>query len=403
MPNGKSKSKKKELVFTRENSVGLVERQFAHFDAPLKLRSGGRLDNFTLAYETYGALNEDKSNVILICHALSGDSHVAGYYSDDPNEAPGWWDDAVGPGKMFDTNRYYVICSNVIGGCRGSTGPSSPAPDGKPFGLRFPVITISDMVEAQRHLMDRFGITKLFAIAGGSMGGMQALQWAVNYPERVENVLFIASTPLSSTQNIAFNEIGRQAIYADPNWRRGDYYDHPEKPDAGLAVARMIGHITYMSEYSLEKKFGRRLQNNTELAYTFDTEFAVESYLQHQGVKFVERFDANSYLYITKALDYYDVSDGYSTIYDALRKTNANFLVVSFSSDWLYTDKQARELVDPLRRLKKNVEYQRVKASFGHDSFLVEVETMTELVGGYLDRMWKRKQRPPKKNDDKKG
>lgn len=406
MPNGsgKSKPKKKELVFTREQSVGVVERQIAHFDTPLKLRSGGVLETFDIAYETYGTLNDDKSNVILICHALSGDSHVAGYYTDDPNEPPGWWDDAVGPHRMFDTNRYYVICSNVIGGCRGSTGPSSLAPDGKPYGLRFPVTTISDMVEAQRYLMDKLGINKLFAIAGGSMGGMQALQWAVNYPERVENVLFIASTPRSSTQNIAFNEIGRQAIYADPSWRRGDYYHYPEKPDAGLAVARMIGHITYMSEYSLETKFGRRLQNSTEFIYSFDTEFAVESYLQHQGVKFVERFDANSYLYITKALDYYDVSDGYSTIYDALRKTNANFLVVSFSSDWLYTDKQARELVDPLRRLKKNVEYQRVKASFGHDSFLVEVETMTELVGGYLDRVWKRKIRPSKKSDnDKKG
>ncbi|MDX2077606.1 MAG: homoserine O-acetyltransferase [bacterium] len=403
MPNGKSKPKKKELVFTREQSVGVVERQFAHFDTPLKLRSGGVLETFTIAYETYGTLNEDKSNVILICHALSGDSHVAGYYSDDPNEPAGWWDDAVGPTKMFDTSRYFVICSNVIGGCRGSTGPSSLAPDGKPYALRFPVITISDMVESQRYLLDSLGITKLFAVAGGSMGGMQALQWAVNYPDRVENVLFIASTPLSSTQNIAFNEIGRQAIYADPNWRRGNYYDHPEKPDAGLAVARMIGHITYMSEYSLESKFGRKLQSGNELTYTFDTEFAVESYLQYQGVKFVERFDANSYLYITKALDYYDVSDGYSTIYDALRKTNANFLVVSFSSDWLYTDKQARELADPLRKLKKNVEYHRVKASFGHDSFLVEVETMTELVGGYLDRVSKRKQRPKKADSDKKG
>lgn len=398
MPNGRQKQAKSPKIPTRETSVGIVERQFAHFDTPLRLRSGGVLENFTIAYETYGTLNADKSNVILICHALSGDSHVAGYYTDNPDETPGWWDEAVGPNKMFDTNRYYVICSNVIGGCRGSTGPSSLAPDGKPYGLRFPIITISDMVEAQRHLLDKLAIPKLFAVGGGSMGGMQALQWAVNYPERVENVLFIASTPRSSTQNIAFNEIGRQAIYADPNWRGGDYYDRPEKPDAGLAVARMIGHITYMSEYSLETKFGRNLQNRSQLAYTFDTEFAVESYLQYQGEKFVERFDANSYLYITKALDYYDVSEGYSTIYDALRKTNANFLVVSFSSDWLYTDKQARELVDPLRRLKKNVEYQRVKASFGHDSFLVEVETMTELVGGYLDRMWKKKSRPNKKN-----
>ncbi len=371
-------------------SVGVVDRYHAQFDETLHLRSGGKLEGFTLAYETYGALNADKSNAILICHALSGDSHVAGYYTDDPEEKPGWWDEAVGPGKMFDTDKYFIICSNVIGGCRGSTGPSSIAPDGKPYGLRFPVITIADMVKAQTYLIDRLEIDTLFAIAGGSMGGMQALQWSVDYPERVRNVLFIASTPRSSTQNIAFNEIGRQAIYADPHWNHGDYYGRKEKPDAGLAVARMIGHITYMSEQSLEQKFGRELQGHRELKYTFETEFKVEGYLHYQGFKFTERFDANSYLYITKALDYYDVSDGYGTIYDALRRTQANFLVVSFSSDWLYTDKQARELVDPLRRLKRDVEYHRVEATFGHDSFLVEVDTMTELVGGYLAKQWRR-------------
>lgn len=372
------------------HSVGVVDRHLAYFNNTLHLRSGGKLEGFTLAYETYGKLNESRSNAILICHALSGDSHVAGYYTDDPDEKPGWWDDAVGPGKMFDTNRFLVICSNVIGGCRGSTGPSSIAPDGKPYALRFPMVTVADMVAAQRHLMDYLGIDVLFAVAGGSMGGMQALQWAVDFPERVRNVLFIASTPRSSTQNIAFNEIGRQAIYADPNWNSGDYYDNGKRPDAGLAVARMIGHITYMSEQSLEQKFGRQLQGHQELKYSFETEFAVESYLQYQGFKFTERFDANSYLYITKALDYYDVADGYGTIYDALRRVQASFLVISFTSDWLYTDAQARELVDPLRRLKCEVEYHRVEAYFGHDSFLVEVETMTELVGGYLNRMWNR-------------
>jgi len=374
-------------------SVGVVDRQYAHFDdVTLKLRSGGMLQGFTLAYETYGTLSEDRCNAILICHALSGDSHVAGYYTDDPKEKPGWWDDAVGPGKMFDTDRYFIICANVIGGCRGSTGPPSAGPDGKPYGLNFPVVTIADMVTAQTHLMTHLGIKRFFAVAGGSMGGMQALQWAVDYPDKVENVLFIASTPRSSTQNIAFNEIGRQAIYADPNWKDGDYYDSDKRPDAGLAVARMIGHITYMSEMSLDKKFGRRLQTKKELTYSFNTEFAVESYLHYQGFKFTERFDANSYLYITKALDYYDVADGYDTIYDALRKTKARFLVISFTSDWLYTDKQARELVDPLRRLKREVEYHRVEAAFGHDSFLVEVDTMTNLVGGFLDRMWQRKE-----------
>jgi homoserine O-acetyltransferase len=368
-------------------SVGVVDRYQAHFDDRLHLRSGGSLDGFTLAYEVYGRLNADRSNAILICHALSGDSHVAGYYTDDPEEKPGWWDDAVGPGKMFDTDRYCIICSNVIGGCRGSTGPSSPGPDGRPFGLRFPVVTIKDMVLAQRYLLDRLGIQRLFAAAGGSMGGMQALQWAVDYPERVENVLFIASTPRSSAQNIAFNEIGRQAIYADPAWKRGDYYRGP-RPDSGLAVARMIGHITYMSELSLEQKFGRRLQERTEPAYSFETDFAVESYLHYQGFKFTERFDANSYLYITKALDYFDICDGSETLEAALAPTQAAFLVISFSSDWLYTEAQARDLVTPLRALGREVEYHHVEASFGHDSFLVEVDTMNELVGGFLERRW---------------
>jgi homoserine O-acetyltransferase len=371
-------------------SVGIVQRQYAHFNQPLYLRSGQMLERFTLAYETYGQLNADHSNAVLICHALSGDAHVAGYHTDDPDEKPGWWDDAVGPGKMFDTERYFVICSNVIGGCQGSTGPASIAPDGKPYALRFPFVTVQDMVQAQRHLLDYLGISRLFSVAGGSMGGMQALQWAVDWPERVGSVLFLAATSRSSTQNIAFNEIGRQAIYADPNWNKGDYYDGPA-PAAGLSVARMIGHITYMSESSLEQKFGRRLQERDDLGYDFNTDFAVESYLKYQGEKFVERFDANSYLYITKALDYYDVSDGYESAQDALRHTQCPFLVVSISSDWLYTAGQARELVDALEHLGRQVAYHHIEASFGHDSFLVEVETMTQVVGGYLDKLWHKK------------
>lgn len=367
----------------RENSVGIVKRQYAHFDFPLALQSGQALERFTLAYETYGTLNADRSNAILICHALSGDSHVAGYYTDHPDEKPGWWEDAVGPGKMFDTNRFFVICSNVIGGCQGSTGPSSTAPDGQPYALRFPIVTITDMVRAQAHLLDDLGIARLFAVAGGSMGGMQALQWAVDYPQRVENVIFLASTPRSSAQNIAFNEIGRQAIYADPAWNHGNYY-HTGAPEAGLAVARMVGHITYMSETSLENKFGRDRHQGDAPHYTFDTEFSVESYLRYQGKKFVERFDANSYLYITKALDYFDISDGYGSLDAALARIEASLLVVSFSSDWLYTEAQARELVDGLHRAQKTVEHHHVTAHFGHDSFLVEVETMTTLVGGYL-------------------
>ncbi len=371
----------------RPGSVGIVRRHYAHFETPLELHSGQTLERFTLAYETYGRLNADRSNAILICHALSGDAHVAGYHTDNPEEKPGWWDDAVGPGKMFDTDRFFVICSNVIGGCQGSTGPSSLAPDGKPYGLRFPFITVQDMVAAQRHLLDALGIQKLFAVGGGSMGGMQALQWAIDYPERVGSVLFIASTPRSSAQNIAFNEIGRQAIYADPNWNGGDYYGGA-RPEKGLAVARMVGHVTYMSEGSLEQKFGRRRQNGSKPAYNFSTDFAVESYLQYQGEKFVQRFDANSYLYITKALDYYDAADGYGSLEAALSRTACPFLVVSISSDWLYTREQAVELVDALKNLKRVVDYRHIEASFGHDSFLVEVETMTHIVGGFLDELW---------------
>jgi len=371
------------------NSVGIVERKYAHFDQPLKLRSGQTLERFTLAYETYGTLNEDRSNAILICHALSGDSHVAGYYTDDPNEPPGWWDDAVGPGKMYDTNRYFVICSNVIGGCQGSTGPSSLAPDGKPYGMRFPFVTIADMVKAQVHLIDYLGIEQLFAVAGGSMGAMQALQWAVDYPDRVRAVLFIASTPRSSTQAIAFNEIGRQAIYADPNWNGGDYYGKTP-PNAGLAIARMVGHITYMSELSLERKFGRRTHQPQGLAYDFVTDFEVESYLHYQGEKFTRRFDANSYLYITKALDYFDIASGYGSMENALRRIQCPVQVVTFSSDWLYPADQGYALVRALEEIGREVEYHHVDAYFGHDSFLVEVETMTQLVGSFLDKQWQR-------------
>jgi homoserine O-acetyltransferase len=370
-------------------SVGIVERQYAHFDEALHLRSGGVLQPFTLAYETYGTLNADRSNVILICHALSGDAHVAGYHTDDPDEKPGWWDEAVGPGKMFDTDRFFVICSNVIGGCQGSTGPSSPAPDGKPYALRFPFVTVSDMVEAQRRLLDHLGIERLFAVTGGSMGAMQALQWGVAYPERVEFVIFLAGTTRSSAQHIAFNETGRQAIYADSNWNNGDYYGGTP-PHGGLAVARMVAHITYMSELSLENKFGRKLQNgDSQIPYRFvEPEFEVESYLAYQGQKFVQRFDANSYLYITKAIDYFDLGADYGSLRAALSCTRCAFLVVTFSSDWLYTQEQALELVHPLTELGRDVEYHHIQAPFGHDSFLVEVDHMTSVVGGYLNRRW---------------
>jgi homoserine O-acetyltransferase len=375
---------------SRPGSAGVVRRQYAHFDTTLHLRSGATLGPFTLAYETYGRLNADHSNAILICHALSGDAHVAGVHTTSPDEKPGWWDEAVGPGKMFDTDRFYVICSNVIGGCQGSTGPSSAAPDGAPYGLRFPAITVSDMVQAQRLLLDRLEITKLFAVAGGSMGAMQALQWAVDTPERVEHVIFLASTARSSAQQIAFNETGRQAIYADPNWNKGDYYGGPA-PTGGLAVARMVAHITYMSDASLERKFGRRLQNGGSIPYTFaQPEFAVESYLAYQGEQFIRRFDANSYLYITKAIDYFDIGADYGSLHAALERAQASFLVVSFSSDWLYPADQARELVQALEHAGRTVEYHHLQAPFGHDSFLVEVDLMTHVVGGYLDGKWQK-------------
>jgi len=375
----------------RLGSVGVVQRQYACFDEALALRCGATLSPFTLAYETYGTLNSDRTNAILICHALSGDAHVAGYHTDNPDEKPGWWDDAVGPGKMFDTDRYFVICSNVIGGCQGSTGPSSLAPDGRPYALRFPMVTVADMVQAQRRLMDTLSIEKLFAVTGGSMGAMQALEWAVSSPERVETVIFLASTVRSSAQQIAFNETGRQAIYGDANWNNGDYYGRTP-PQAGLAVARMVGHITYMSDKSMTTKFGRRLQSGDALSYTFDgPEFAIESYLAYQGQKFVERFDANSYLYITKAIDYFDIGADYGSLEAALERAQAAFLVVSFSSDWLYPAEQALELVQALNDVGRTVEYVHVQAPFGHDSFLVEVDRMTEMVGGYLNRQWQRR------------
>jgi homoserine O-acetyltransferase/O-succinyltransferase len=376
------------------STVGIVTRQYAHFDHALALRSGAVLSGFTLAYETYGTLNADRSNAILVCHALSGDAHAAGFHTDDPSEKAGWWDEAIGAGKMFDTDRFFVICSNVIGGCQGSTGPSSFAADGKPYALRFPVLTVLDMVNAQRHLLDHLGIQRVFAVAGGSMGGMQALQWGVTYPDRVEHVLFLAATSRSSAQNIAFNEIGRQAIYADPHWNGGSYYGSTA-PNAGLAVARMVGHITYMSEFSLEQKFARRLQGFDAIPYRFDTaEFQVESYLHHQGEKFTQRFDANTYLYITKALDYFDIADGYDSAEAALSCMQAKLLVVSFSSDWLYTEHQAKELVQSLYKVGKQVEYHHIEAALGHDSFLVEVDTMNHVVGGYVQARWQEKQAP---------
>jgi homoserine O-acetyltransferase len=371
------------------HSVGLVERQYFTFaeKEPMRLDSGETLGPITLAYETYGRLNSDRSNAILILHALSGDAHAAGYHS-FKNPKAGWWDDCIGPGKAFDTNKYFIMCSNVIGGCQGSTGPSSLNPvTGKPYGLSFPVVTIGDMVHAQRHLIDYLGIEKLLAVAGGSMGGMQVLQWTVSYPERVRAALPLATTARHSPMLIAFSEVGRQAIYADPNWNGGDYYDKA-RPNAGLAVARMVGHITYLSEESMHQKFGRRLQERERFGYDFTTDFAIESYLRYNGNRFTERFDANSYLYVTKAMDYFDLCNDYSSLTNAFaRSTDITYLVVSFTSDWLYPTYHSKELVSALTAVGADVTYCNLKSTWGHDAFLLEVETMTSLISDFLERV----------------
>ncbi len=376
--------------FGAPGTIGLVETQYFTFAEPpneLELESGEKLGPITLAYETYGQPNADRSNAILILHALSGDAHVAGYHT-PYDRKPGWWHETVGPGRMFDTDRYWIICSNVIGGCKGSTGPSSIDPrTGRPYGLRFPVITIADMVHAQRHLIDHLGIERLLAVVGGSMGGMQALQWAVSYPDRVRACIPLAATARLSPQSIALNEVGRQAIYRDPHWNHGDYYDGP-RPDQGLALARMIGHITYLSDRSMHRKFGRRLQNRERYGYDFSVEFQVESYLQYHGQNFIKRFDANSYLYLTKAMDYFDLTRGNGSLAEAFRSAaHVRFLVVSFTSDWLYPSYQSREVVSALKAVGADVTYCDVDSDYGHDAFLLEVDTLTELVGDFLARV----------------
>ena len=364
----------------------IVHTQQVTFDEELRLQSGATLRPFTLAYETYGTLNADRSNTILICHALSGDAHVAGRHSVH-DKKPGWWDDAVGPGKAFDTDRYFILCSNVIGGCSGSTGPSSTNPDtGRPYGLSFPVVTVADMVEAQRWLLDALDIPSLLCVTGGSMGGMQALQWAVSYPDRVRSAIVLASTARTSAQTIALNEVPRQAIYADPNWNEGDYYGK-EPPNAGLAVARMIGHITYLSETSMREKFGRRLQEREKYGYDFATEFEVESYLKYHGNRFTSRFDANSFLYITKAIDYFDMALGRGDLAQAFADVKAKFLVLSYSSDWLYPPEQSEELVRALLRNGVDASYVEIKSDYGHDAFLLEVERLGELTRDFLAKV----------------
>jgi len=377
-------SKKKDRP---SGGVGIVEKRFFTFADPpneLELESGERLGPITLAYETYGELNADRSNAILIFHALSGDSHCAGLYTpEDPK--PGWWDVMVGPGKGVDTDRFFVICANVIGGCMGSTGPSSIDPKTKkPYGLSFPVISIRDMVAAQHRLIDHLEIDVLHGVIGGSMGGMQALQWTLDYPDRAKSAALLATTARLSPQGIAFDQVGRQAIITDADFNGGDYYD-TRPPERGLAVARMIGHITYLSDEAMHEKCGRRLRKKDGgYAYNFDVEFEVESYLEHQGVSFNRRFDANSYLYITKAINYFNPGASHATLTEAFRGVTSKFLVVSFTSDWLYPSYQSKEMARALMAAGAPVSFLELDTPHGHDSFLLENDELSGIVRNFF-------------------
>ena len=353
-------------------------------EQPLELDCGVSLGPFTLAYQTYGTLNEERSNAVLLCHALTGDQFVAG--SHPVTGKPGWWELMVGPGKTFDTDRYFVICSNTLGGCMGTSGPKEVNPaTGRPWGLDFPVITIRDMVKAQAMLLDHLGIEQLFCVSGGSMGGMQALQWVASYPERCFTAVPIACAAKHSAQNIALNEVGRQAIMADPEWREGRYQELGTNPVGGLAVARMAAHITYLSESALHRKFGRALQDRSNVTYGFDADFQVESYLRYQGQAFVERFDANSYLYITRAIDYFDLAADYDGVLaNAFRGVDTRFCVISFTSDWLYPTSENRAIVRALAAAAANVSFVEVVSDKGHDAFLLDEPDMFETLRGFL-------------------
>ncbi len=368
-----------------EGQTRLGHRLSLTGERPLRLDSAVELDNVTVAYQTYGTLNADRSNAILICHALTGDHYVA-----DPHPItgkPGWWHELVGPGRVLDTDRYFLICSNVLGGCMGTTGPKEINPaTGKPWGTEFPVITIGDMVQVQARLLDHLGIDQLFCVIGGSMGGMQVLEWAASYPERVFAAVPIAGAARHSAQNIAFHEVGRQAIIADPDWCNGEYLLCGKHPHRGLAVARMAAHITYLSESALHRKFGRNLQDREAFAYGFDADFQVESYLRHQGSTFVERFDANSYLYITRAMDYFDLAaENGGVLANAFRGTKTRFCVISFSSDWLFPTPESRMVVHALNAVAANVSFVEVVSDKGHDAFLLDEPEFHATLSGFLN------------------
>lgn len=369
-----------------EKSVGIIHTQYLHVEEELNLDSGKVLPQYDIAYETYGELNDDKSNAILVLHALTGDAHAAGKHKADDKKV-GWWDDMIGPEKAFDTNKYFIISSNMLGGCAGTTGPSSVNPaTGKEYGLNFPVITVADAVRVQKKLVDYLGVKKIM-VAGGSMGGMQALEWATTYADMVEACIIIASTSKLSTQAIAFNAVGRNAILSDPNFNDGNYYHCEKQPERGLSIARMVGHITYLCEEAMQNKFARRFQDKDKPDFDFNIDFEVESYLEHQGKIFVNRFDANSYLYITKAVDYYDTAQGYGSLEKAFANSHAKFLIMSFTSDWLFPTYQSKEIVNALIKAHKDVSFCEIQSPCGHDAFLLEFETQTKIIKSFLNKV----------------
>ncbi len=369
------------------DSVGIVSAQRAQFDTPLTFQSGAVLPRYELVYETYGALNSDKSNAILICHALSGHHHVAGQYEGDP-KSTGWWDNMIGPGKPIDTDKFFVIGLNNLGGCHGSTGPSSIDPQtGKPYGASFPVVTVEDWVESQARFADMLGIEQFAAVIGGSLGGMQALQWSLSYPERLRHALVIAAAPRLTAENIAFNDVARNAILTDPDFHGGNFYEHGVVPKRGLRLARMLGHITYLSDDAMADKFGRSLRSG-KLGYSYDIEFEIESYLRYQGDKFAGYFDANTYLLMTKALDYFDPSREYDDdLNKAFAPARANFLVLSFTTDWRFAPERSRAIVKALLHNRRNVSYAEITSTHGHDSFLMRHEHYHDVMRAYLDRI----------------
>jgi homoserine O-acetyltransferase/O-succinyltransferase len=372
---------------SESNSVGIVKAQVAHFTQPLTLKSGAVLPQYHLTYETYGELNAAKTNAVLICHALSGNHHVAGRYSAD-DKYPGWWDNLIGPGKPLDTNKFFVIGLNNLGGCHGSSGPSSVDPlTDKPYSATFPVVTVEDWVESQARLLDHLGIEQLAAVIGGSLGGMQALHWNIVYPERVRHAFVIASAPNLTAQNMAFNEVARQAIITDPEFFDGDYYNHGTVPRRGLRIARMLGHITYLSDDVMGEKFGRKLRHG-DVKYSFDVEFEMESYLRYQGDKFAGEFDANTYLRMTRALDYFDPALDYDgDLSKALSRAQAKFVVISFTTDWRFSPARSREIVKALLDNALPVKYAEVTSDHGHDAFLMPDPYYHDIMRAYLEQI----------------